>query len=128
MTGSAATDRVVLTRAEYDALLDRIEDAEDRAALAEHRADVRARGTTAVVADALPVEAVERLLAGEHPVRIWREHRGLTARALAERAGLSAADLSEIETGTKRGSVDAVLAIVKLARALDISVEDVVQS
>ncbi|MFN8721028.1 MAG: helix-turn-helix domain-containing protein [Rhodospirillales bacterium] len=128
MTGSAATDRVVLTRAEYDALLDRIEDAEDRASLAEHRADVRARGTTAVVADALPVEAVERLLAGEHPVRIWREHRGLTARALAERAGLSAADLSEIETGTKRGSVDAVLAIVKLARALDISVEDVVQS
>jgi DNA-binding Xre family transcriptional regulator len=128
MTGSAATDRVVLTRAEYDALLDRIEDAEDRAALAEHRADVRARGTTAVVADALPVEAVERLLAGEHPVRIWREHRGLTARALAERAGLSAADLSEIETGTKRGSVDAVLAIVKLARALDVSVEDVVQS
>ena len=128
MTGSAATDRVVLTRAEYDALLDRIEDAEDRAALAEHRADVRARGTTAVVADALPVEAVERLLAGEHPVRIWREHRGLTARALAERAGLSAADLSEIETGTKRGSVDAVLAMVKLARALDISVEDVVQS
>lgn len=125
MSGSAATDSVVLTRAEYEALLDRIEDAEDRAALAEHRAEVRARGAGAVLADALPVEAVERLLTGEHPLRIWREHRGLTARALAGRAGVSAAYLSEIETGAKPGSVDTM---AKLARALGVSIEDVVRS
>lgn len=125
MSASPATDSVVLSRAEYDALLDRIEDAEDRAALAEHRADVRIRGATTVVADTLPVEAVERLLSGTHPLRIWREHRGLTARVLAGRAGVSAAYLSEIETGAKPGSVDAM---AKIARVLGVAIEDIVRS
>ena len=52
---------------------------------------------------------------------VWREHRGLSARALASRAGISAAYLSQIETGRKSGSFDAM---AKLARALGVDMED----
>ena len=55
------------------------------------------------------------------PVRVWREHRGLSGRALAARAGISAAYLRQIETGKKPGSFDAM---AKLARALDVDMED----
>ena len=60
-------------------------------------------------------------MAGEVPVRVWREHRGLSARALATRAGISSAYLSQIETGKKPGSFDAM---AKLARALGVEMED----
>jgi len=59
--------------------------------------------------------------AGAVPVRVWREHRGLSARALAGRAGISAAYLSQIETGRKPGSFDAM---ARLARALGVAMED----
>jgi transcriptional regulator with XRE-family HTH domain len=49
-------------------------------------------------------------------VRVWREHRGLSARALASRARISTADLSR-----KPGSFDAM---AKLARALGVDMED----
>ena len=69
----------------------------------------------------VPIELSKRLMAGEVPVRVWREHRGLSARALAARAGISAAYLSQIETGKKPGSFDAM---AKLARALNVDMED----
>lgn len=34
----------------------------------------------------VPMEMVNRLIAGEHPVRVWREHRGMTSAELARRA------------------------------------------
>src|SRR3546814_3871263 len=56
---------------------------------------------------------VERLLDGENPVRVWREHRGLTVKALAERAGISAAYLSQIEGGQRDGSLDTMRKIAE---------------
>jgi transcriptional regulator with XRE-family HTH domain len=52
---------------------------------------------------------------------VWREHRCLSARALASRAGISTAYLSQIETGSKPGSFDAM---AKLSRALGVDMED----
>jgi DNA-binding Xre family transcriptional regulator len=66
---------------------------------------------------------VDRLADGEAPVRIWREYRGLSLRGLAERARISAAMLSEIETGKKEGSVRTLAAI---ARALRVDLNDLV--
>jgi hypothetical protein len=37
----------------------------------------------------IPSEMVMRMVAGDSPVRVWREHRGLTMAALAERAGIA---------------------------------------
>ena len=63
------------------------------------------------------------MLNGESPVRIWREHRGLTLGDLADRAGIAPSDVSEIETGRKPGSV---AALTNLAAVLGVHVDDLV--
>jgi DNA-binding XRE family transcriptional regulator len=118
---SENTDTVTLTRAEYEALLNRIEDAEDNAFLDGVEARERAIGKEKARADYLPAELVRRLIGGEHPVRIWRAHRGLTREALAVAAGIAPSYLTEIETRRKPGSF---AALAKLAAALSISLDD----
>ena len=71
----------------------------------------------------IPAAIVDRLADGEAPVCVWREHRGLSLRGLAEKAGISAAMLSEIENGKKEGSVQTLAA---LARALGVDLDDLV--
>ena len=109
-------DTVLLRRADYEALVRHAENAAD----AEQIRAAEARVATGED-EYVPIELTERLMAGEVPVRVWRQHRGLSARALAGRAGISAAYLSQIETGKKPGSFDAM---AKLARALGIDMED----
>ena len=65
------------------------------------------------------------LLDGASPVKVWRGKRGLTQRALAEAAGVSVSYLCEIEKRSKPGSVDAVR---RLAKALGVSMEDLVHA
>jgi len=105
-------ETVTLTRSEYDDLLERIEDLE--ASLALVRAQQADDGTR------IPLEVVEAEVNGAHPVTAWRTQRGLSVRALAEQAGISAAYLSEITRGRKAGSAAAYRA---LANALDTSVD-----
>ena len=118
---SEKTDTVTLTRAEYEALIERIEDAEDNAFLDSVEARERAIGKERVRADYLSAELVHRLIDGEHPVRGWRAHRGLSRDALAAAAGIAPSYLSEIETRRKPGSFGA---LAKLAAALHISLDD----
>jgi hypothetical protein len=92
-------DTVLLRRGDYDALMRQVEDAVDAAQLREAEARVAAGEDEYV-----PIELTRRLIAGEAPVRVWRENQGLSARALTDRAGISAAYLSQIETGKKPGS------------------------
>jgi DNA-binding XRE family transcriptional regulator len=114
-------DAVILSRAEYEALIERIEDAEDNAFLDTIEARERAIGKENARADYLPAEIVRRLIDGDHPVRVWRAHRGLTREALAAAAGVAPSYLSEIETRRKPGSFHA---LASLARALQISLDD----
>jgi DNA-binding Xre family transcriptional regulator len=113
---AADGDTVLLRRADYEALVREAEDAADAAQIRAAEARVRAGEDEYV-----PVELTRRLMAGEVPVRVWREHRGLSARMLASQAGISAAYLSQIETGKKPGSF---AAMAKLARALGVDMED----
>lgn len=108
----------VLPEADYLALVEATEDASDREAVRRFRAAV-ANGEE----EMLPAEMVDRILAGASPVRVWREHRGLTAQALAEAAGLAQSYVSQIETGKRDGTVDT---LVKLAGALGVLVDDLV--
>jgi DNA-binding XRE family transcriptional regulator len=65
----------------------------------------------------LPAELADRIYARqEHPVRIVRQYRGMTQAALAAAAGLSRPYLTEIETGRKEGSVQAVKALAEALR------------
>lgn len=73
----------------------------------------------------VPGEVVYAILDGESPIRVWRKHRGITQRQLAEKADISAAYLSQIELGERKGSADVLAAI---ARALDLTLDDIVES
>jgi DNA-binding XRE family transcriptional regulator len=115
-------DTVTLSRAEYESLLDRIEDAEDKAAIDRLEGRIARMGFTEATKDYLPIQLVERLTAGEHPIRVWRAYRGMTREALAEKAGVAPSYLTEIETRKKPGSFDAM---IKLAAALGISLDDI---
>jgi DNA-binding XRE family transcriptional regulator len=110
---------VVMPEAEYDALVDALEDSQDRAAIDLHDA-AAARGEI----DLVPAAVVERLLSGEHSkVRIWREHRGLTAAALARATGLSAPYISQIESAKRQPGVEA---LKQLAASLNVDIDDLI--
>jgi DNA-binding XRE family transcriptional regulator len=109
----AKDDEVILRRSEYDDLMRRLEDLEDGGTVERVKKEKSRRY--------VPVEVVRRLISGEESkVKVWREHRGLTLRALAEEARIAPAYLSEIETRKKPGSVKAIAA---LARTLDVQIE-----
>lgn len=92
--------------------------AEDRAAVANFRHRL-ATGEEELVPD----EIVARLLAGDSPIRVWREYRGMTISVLAAKASISQLFLSEIEAGKKEGCAGT---LKKLAAALAVSVDDLV--
>lgn len=109
---------VTLSRKDWEAMIEAIEDAEDRLAVLNARA---ARKSTAD--DAVPAAIAKRLVEGENPVRVYREWRGLTATALAGAAGIKQPYLSAIETGAKPGSASA---LKRLAAVLHVDMEDLV--
>jgi ribosome-binding protein aMBF1 (putative translation factor) len=73
--------------------------------------------------EAVPQEMMRRLVVGESPIRLWREHRGLTRTELAEQAQIDKTYLSQLESGRKVGSV-AVLR--RLAPTLSVDLDDLV--
>jgi DNA-binding XRE family transcriptional regulator len=71
--------------------------------------------------ETFPDEVASRLLNGEHPVKVFREHRGITQTQLAESAGLRQAYVSQIEAGSRVGTVDV---LKRIAEALRVDLED----
>ena len=114
-------ETVTLSRRDYEALIAAAENRIDHQAINGQAAREAAVGKEVARADYLPGPLVDRLIAGESPIRIWREHRGLTLTALAEMASVSVSYLSEIEGGRKPGSAAARRA---LAGALRVPMED----
>lgn len=108
------TRYVLVPEQEFQRLQDALDDLEDI------RAYDRA---TASVRDFLPAAVANRLMDGESPVRVYREHRGLTQEQLAAGAGIATPFLSQIETGARRPSVGTVKA---LAAVLAVDVDDLV--
>lgn len=72
----------------------------------------------------IPAEVVYALLEGANPIRVWREHRGLSQVALAQEAGISSSYLSQLETGKRTGTAE-VLSII--AERLGVDVDDLIQ-
>lgn len=112
-------DTVTLRRGDYEALLSAAEDTIDEAAARAGRAYEASVGWESAKATYLTGDEMQRLLDGESPVRVWRERRGLTQRALAQAAGIGASYLAEIEGGKKPGSA---VALKRLAEGLGVPV------
>lgn len=106
---------VVLPYDEYRALLELVEDLDDAAALTRFatRHDEGAEAT-------VPAQVIDRLLAGEPPLRVWREHRGMTGVQLAAAVAVTPAHISKLETGKAEPSLSLLR---RLARALDVELE-----
>lgn len=116
ITSSNGERLVVLAEADYEALVQAAENAEDVAAVRRFRERLAAEEE-----ELLPVEMVDRILDGENPIRVWREHRGLSVKALAEKAGIAPAYLSQVETGKRDGTV---ATLKKLASSLGVTLDD----
>jgi len=119
MSRSAAAKKTpassgLVTRGEYEALVERLDNLEDvvRVQTIQKKGESRNR---------LPIELVDRMIAGEHPVRIWREHRGMSVNELARKTDVPSSYLSEIENGKKPGSLAAMRA---LAKGLGVTMDD----
>jgi len=71
----------------------------------------------------IPSQIAYAILDGENPIKVWREYRGLTQKALADIAGISKPYLSQIETNKRTGTKEVLLAI---AKALKVTLDDIV--
>jgi transcriptional regulator with XRE-family HTH domain len=114
-------DTVTISRDDWKRLQDQLEDAQDRAVVAGRRARERRIGKDAARRDYLTADQAIRLLDGENPVKVWREKRGLSQRALAAEAGIGSSYLAEIERNRKPGSGNAYR---KLAGVLGVPAEE----
>lgn len=80
---------VVIPRADYDRLVELVEDARDIAYVSLTSKDQDF---------AIPGEVLEAIFAGDAPVKAWRKYHGLTQAQLAERTGLSQPAIANLET------------------------------
>lgn len=108
---------VVLPIELWERVREAIEDAEDIAEL--ERFDRDDDGTR------VPIEVVRATTEeGFHPVRAWRDHRGLTQEQAAAAAGISVPYLSQIESRKRVGSARTLRALgAALGVPIDLLVE-----
>lgn len=105
----------VLPIAEWRRLMERLADLEDSRDLEMIAADPNSR--------MIPGEVMRRLLDDEHPLKVWREHRGLSRTELAAKVGLTPGHIGHIESGRRHGTPEGLR---RLATALDVKVDDLV--
>ncbi|MYA04645.1 MAG: helix-turn-helix transcriptional regulator [Caldilineaceae bacterium SB0664_bin_22] len=96
----ASEQTIILTRNEYDALLERKSELEDRLAALEADDGVR-----------VPHEVALAIINGKKPIVDFRNHQGITLQELSKRIRLAVGYLSEIKRGLKPGSVSAMARI-----------------
>ena len=106
----------VMPVAEYERLCEAIEDRSDSDSAAD--AETRRSAGEEYISAAM----VDRMLAGENPLRVWRQHRGLTLAALGEQSGVLKSTISELENGKAQGKPSTWRA---LADALAVMVDDI---
>jgi DNA-binding XRE family transcriptional regulator len=112
LTTPKGEELVVLSREEYDDLID----ARDHAlAMAAH-----ARGDDPGLTEA----EMDEYLAAPTPLAYWRKRRGLTQSVLAAAAGISQPYLAQLESG-RRTSAD-IAVYTRLAKRLAVGIEDLV--
>jgi hypothetical protein len=105
-------DTVTFAKSDIANLLEAIEDLEAQAAFVRTRTE-----------ESLPADMVQRLCAGENPLRVFREHCGIGLNDLTTMTGLSVERLSELEQGSVAGMPEE---LIVLAQALHVDADDLV--
>jgi DNA-binding XRE family transcriptional regulator len=109
----------VLPYEEYERLVEEAEMLQDVQAYDE------AKKAVAAGEELVPSEVTYAILDGANPLRVWREHRGMSRKRLAEASGLSTSYLSQVESGKRKPSPEALAAI---AKELRLTPDDIVDS
>jgi DNA-binding XRE family transcriptional regulator len=73
--------------------------------------------------ETVPIAVADALLAGEPPIRVWREYRSMTQDQLAAGAGVRRAYVAQLESGRRRGSTQV---LARIARALGVDIDDLI--
>jgi len=113
----AGQKMVMLPIADYERLLDLAEDRVDA------QAALRAQQRREAGEEYLSTEILDQIMAGENPLYVWRKFRGFTQSELGAKAGISAVQISHIETG-KRDTTRKRWQL--LADALSVDVDDII--
>ena len=111
----AGEQMVMLTRREFERLAEAAEN------YADIEAAVEAQRRREAGEEYVPIELVDRLMAGESPLKVWREYRGLTLEALGDLVGRQGSMISKLEKGRNEGGIKLWQA---LAEALKIDLDD----
>jgi ribosome-binding protein aMBF1 (putative translation factor) len=111
----AGSQMVLLSREEFDRLSEAAEHYSDIVAAVE--AQRRREGGE----EYIPQDVVNRLVAGENPLKVWRKFRGFTQQELADKVGHQDAYISKLEKGRAEGPVELWQ---KLARVLNVELDD----
>jgi ribosome-binding protein aMBF1 (putative translation factor) len=109
----------VLPYEEYERLVEAAE------MLQDVRAYDEAKKAVAAGEELVPSEVTYAILDGANPVRVWRERRGVSRKRLAEASGLSTLYLSQVESGKRKPSPEALAAI---AKELGLEPDDIMDS
>src|SRR5580698_8408949 len=110
---SETAESVTLSRADFDAMLEELEDAEDRMAVLEDcLLDFKPEENRYL----LSMADTMRIIDGVSPITVWREKRGLTLTELASAVGLGEHDLVTIE----RGGTASSLVLDRIGAALEL--------
>jgi len=112
----AGNRMALLPEDEYRQLLDAVEDREDR------EAAVEAERRRTAGEEYIPASVMDKLLAGESPLKVWRQHRGLTQGELASRVGVTTMSVSNLERGSRGARMQVWRA---LSEALNVSLDDI---
>jgi DNA-binding XRE family transcriptional regulator len=105
---------VLLARADFDAMRERIDAAAHTATMA-----AVARGEQ----DMLTTEETVAALDAPTPLAFWRVKRGLTQKALSQTVGVSQSYIADLEAGRRKGHA---ALIKRIAKALRLRMEDLV--
>ncbi len=108
----------VIPAAQYRALLEKAEMADDITAYDRAKAELKS-GEDEVV----PSDVAEQLLDGANPVQVWRKYRGLTQEQLAKVVGVTKQYIGQMEKGRDvRGKLETLRAV---ADALKVDLDDI---
>ncbi|WP_315701762.1 MULTISPECIES: helix-turn-helix transcriptional regulator [unclassified Bradyrhizobium] len=117
ITSPSGDRMVVIPFEEYERLIEAAEEAADARAVDEIK-----RKLATGEEELIPAEFADRLINGENKIRVWREYRGMTGKELAEKTGLAAPYISQLETGNREGTIDT---FKKIAAALRVDIDDI---
>ena len=73
--------------------------------------------------ETVPIAVADALLAGRHPMRVWRGIPAHDQEQLAQAAGVRRAYIAQLESGKRRGSTKV---LADIAQALGVDIDDLI--